>query len=58
MPGSLRRLLDPGDWLAVKPQLDPKSTTLQIDHAPGPAEYKLRIRVGLIVLAVFAKQGK
>ena len=45
-------LLNPGDWLAVKPQLDPKATALQINYAPGRAEVKLRIWVGLVVLTI------
>lgn len=52
MPASLRRLLDPGDWAAVKPRLDPGATALEIRYTPGSAEYKLRIGVGLSLLAV------
>ncbi len=52
MARRLPRLLDPGDWLAVKPQLDPKATALEINYKPGAAEYKLRIWVGLAVLSI------
>jgi hypothetical protein len=52
MAGELRRLLDPGDWLAIKPRLDPQATALEINHSPGLAEIKLRIWVGLAVLAL------
>lgn len=46
--------LDPGDWLAVKPKLDPQATALEIRYAPGRAEVKLRIGAGLLVLGIFS----
>ncbi len=54
MANPLRRLLDPGDWLAVKPQLDPDALSLSFEHKPDPGEVKLRIIVGLIVISVVA----
>lgn len=48
------RLFDPGDWLAVKPQLDPLAIRLTLEHRPAPDEYKLRISVGLLVMGVVA----
>jgi hypothetical protein len=54
MHNPLRRLFDPGDWLAVKPRLDPAALTLTHERKPDPAEYKLRIGVGLFVMAVVA----
>ena len=50
----LRSLFDPGDWLAIKPQLDPQSPVLQLTHVPDAGEVKLRIWLGLAVLAVVA----
>ena len=52
MPGPLSRLLDPGDWLAIKPQLDPQTPTLHLSHTPSAGEVKLRIRLGLTVLVI------
>lgn len=48
---SLRSLLDPGDWLAMKPQIDPSATPIEFRFSPAPAEVKLRVWLGLIVLA-------
>jgi len=53
MAGTFRRLLDPGDWIAIKPQLDPQATALQINYAPARTEIKLRIGAGLTTLTVF-----
>ncbi|MBM3748483.1 MAG: hypothetical protein FJW34_22110 [Acidobacteria bacterium] len=46
--------LDPGDWLAVKPKLDPQATALEIRYSPGRFEVRLRIGVGLLVLGIFS----
>lgn len=54
MANPLRRLFDPGDWLAVKPRLDPEERSLRIEHRPDPNEYKLRIYLGLFVLTLAA----
>lgn len=48
----LRALFDPGDWLGMRPALDPFSPTLGLEYRPDPAQVKLRIGVGLFVLAV------
>ncbi len=54
MSGSLLRLLDPGDWIAVKPKLDPAAPSLRLDYAPSRGEVKLRFWAGSIVLAIAA----
>lgn len=51
---TLRGLVDPGDWIGMKPQLDPSSSVLSLDHKPDPFEIKLRIGVGLFVVTVVA----
>jgi hypothetical protein len=50
----LRQLFDPGDWLGMKPALDPTASPLALHYAPAPGEVKLRIGVGAGVLAVVA----
>jgi len=50
----LRQLFDPGDWLGMKPALDPAASPLALQYAPAPDEVKLRILVGAGVLAVVA----
>lgn len=50
----LRQLFDPGDWLGMKPALDPAASPLALHYAPAPGEWKLRIGVGAGVLAVVA----
>jgi hypothetical protein len=50
----LRQLFDPGDWLGMKPALDPAATQLELRFAPAAGEVKLRIAVGAGVLAVVA----
>ncbi len=54
MDNPLRRLFDPGDWLAAKPRLDPDALLLVHERKPDPTEYKLRIYVGLFVMSVVA----
>lgn len=54
MANSLRRLFDPGDWLAARPQLDPLEIRLHFQHKAAPSEWKLRIAVGLAVLLAAA----
>lgn len=51
---TLRGLFDPGDWIGMKPALDPSATLLSLDHTPDPFEVKLRIGVGLFVIGVVA----
>ncbi|MFN3325910.1 MAG: hypothetical protein ACK5AZ_20630 [Bryobacteraceae bacterium] len=52
MPGPLRELLDPGNWLAVKPRLDPEAPEIKLIHAPEAGEVKLRLWLGTIVLSI------
>lgn len=47
---SLKGLFDPGDWLGMKPQLDPSASLLALDHKPNEGEVMLRIAVGGFVL--------
>lgn len=54
---SLRGLLDPGDWRAVKPRLDPAAPALRIDYAPSAGEVKLRIWSGAFVLVIAGAVG-
>ncbi len=54
MANPLRRLFDPGDWIAVKPRLDPEAVSLTFEHEPSRGEIKLRIGVGTVVLCVVA----
>lgn len=49
---SLRGLLDPGDWLAMKPQLDPEAVPLELHYRPSAGEIKLRLIVGFGVMTV------
>ncbi len=51
---SLKGLFDPGDWLGMKPQLDPSASLLALDHKPNEGEVTLRMAVGGFVLAVTA----
>jgi hypothetical protein len=44
------RLLDPGDWLGMKPRIDPGTTPFEFHYSPDPGEIKLRVWVGGIVL--------
>lgn len=50
----LRSLLDPGDWLAIKPQLSPDASPIELLFEPDPAEIRLRLWVGFIILAIAA----
>jgi hypothetical protein len=50
--GIVRRLFDPGDWLGMKPALDPEASTLSLDYTPNPMEVKVRLAVGLVVSTV------
>ncbi len=47
-----RSLLDPGDWLAMKPQLDPEAASVEFHFSPAPDEIKVRLWLGLILVAV------
>lgn len=49
---TLRGLFDPGDWIGMKPAIDPTSTLLSLDHKPDPFEVKLRIGIGLFVVPI------
>lgn len=53
----LRSLLDPGDWLAMKPQLNPEASPVELLFEPDPSEIRLRLWVGSVVLAVAATAG-
>ncbi len=50
-------LLDPGDWRAVKPRLDPAASVLRIDYAPSAGEVKLRFWSGAFVLVIAGAVG-
>ncbi len=50
----LRGLLDPGDWISMKPQLDPEATPVEFHYRPDPVEVKGRLIVGLGVAVVAA----
>lgn len=50
----LRGLLDPGDWLGMRPALDPSAAPLALRRVPNPGEAKLRIVVGVAVLLAAA----
>lgn len=50
---SIRSFLDPGDWLGMKPALDPSATVLSLDYKPSLI-WKLRLTVGGVVLAIVA----
>lgn len=54
MIAAIRSLLDPGDWLGMKPALDPSATVLSLDHKPAEGLWKLRMMVGGAVLAIAA----
>jgi hypothetical protein len=54
---SFGRMLDPGDWLATKPQLDPAALTLGFRYRPESGEIKLRFSVGGFVLAAALAAG-
>ncbi len=49
---ALKRLFDPGDWISIKPQLDPSSALLSLDYKPEPGEVMLRLGVGGFVFVV------
>lgn len=51
---TVRGLFDPGDWIGMKPELDPSATLLSLDHTPAPFEVKLQIGLGLSVMTVVA----
>jgi hypothetical protein len=53
----LRSLLDPGDWLAIKPQLSPEASPIELLFEPDPSEIRLRLWVGSVVLAIAATAG-
>ncbi len=44
-------LLNPGDWLGMKPRIDPGLTPFEFHYRPDGAEIRLRAWVGSIVLA-------
>lgn len=46
------RLLDPGDWLGMKPHIDPGTTPFEFHYRPDPGEIKLRVWVGGIFLVL------
>lgn len=46
------RLLDPGDWLGMKPRIDPGTTPFEFRYRPDRGEIKLRVWVGAIFLVV------
>lgn len=52
--GGLRGLLDPGNWLGMKPALDPAVSPLSLDFKPSAGEVKLRIYLGLFVITLVA----
>lgn len=52
--GMLRGMLDPGDWLGMKPALNPAASPLALRHVPDSGEAKLRIGVGAGVLLAAA----
>lgn len=54
MANPLRRLFDPGDWLAVQPRLDPAELTLRLDYRPDPSAVRLRLLAGVAVMAIVA----
>ena len=49
---NLRSLLDPGDWISTKPQLDPEATPVEFHYRPDSLEVKGRLIVGLGVAGV------
>ena len=49
---ALKGLFDPGDWIGMKPQLDPSSSLLALDYKSEPGEVMLRIGVGGFVFVV------
>ncbi len=51
---ALRGILDPGDWLGMKPRLDPEAATIRLEFEPDPGEIRLRFWVGGVVLTVAA----
>lgn len=51
---ALRGILDPGDWLGMKPRLDPAATPIRLQFEPDPAEIRLRFWVGGVILGVAA----
>ncbi|SLN12660.1 hypothetical protein [Oceanibacterium hippocampi] len=54
MTNPLRRLFDPGDWIAMKPALDPAASIISLDFTPSRGEIQLRLIVGTVVLAIAA----
>ena len=49
---ALKGLFDPGDWISMKPQLDPSTSLLALDYKPDPGEVMLRIGIGGFVFVV------
>jgi hypothetical protein len=54
---SLRGLLDPGDWLAMKPQLNPEATPVEFHYRPEPFEVRARLVVGVLVAGLASVAG-
>lgn len=54
MIAAIRSLLDPGNWLGMKPALDPSAAVLSLDYRPAEGLWKLRMMVGGAVLAITA----
>jgi hypothetical protein len=54
---SLRGLLDPGDWLAMKPQLNPEATPVEFHYRPEPFEVRARLVVGVLVVSLASVAG-
>ncbi len=52
MTHTLRSLLDPGDWRAIKPKLDPQASVLEIRYVPAPGDSWMNIGGGLFFLAL------
>lgn len=50
----IKSVFDPGDWLAMKPALDPAAKSLSLNHRPDPFHVKLQIGVGAGVLLTVA----
>jgi hypothetical protein len=44
--------LGPGNWLGMKPQIDPGKTPIELDYRTDPFEIKLRLILGTLVIAL------
>jgi len=51
---ALGGLLNPGDWLAMKPRIEPTLSPFEYRFRPDPGEVRLRFWVGGVVLAAAA----